>query len=590
MNRSKFIKISALGIVTSMSGPKLLFSNFGAKTDSKNKLFYTLLENNDKRVEELLAFSSGNPEYRSSRSMSREFAVITASYCVEESKHYKSELALNRLEEIVSKLIELQYPDGTLDSGGNRQSPPDTAFLIEHLGPAATILSQFNSNLADSLKSKFSGFLKNVGEGLITGGVHTPNHRWVVSAALARLYYLFNDERYLRRMDEWLAEGVFIDDDGKFPERSPNYAAVEDRSLMIIGHLLDRPELFEIVKKNLLSTFYLMEENGELITLDSRRQDQNYLVSVSSYYLLYRYFAIHFNDELFAAIVKKIEAIPNLIIGILSTSLIDFLYVPMLFEDLPESTSLPTSYTKEFLLTNLVRIKRGNITATIFGGNDLPVVIASGRSTNPSFFTFRKGKAILEYARLSSSFFRTGYFRSQGISRNGNVYQLHETKEAYYYQPLSVGDRNPEGDYQLSESPDGRFWSKMDFKSRKKSNIQVLETHITIQEGNGGFEMEVDVSGPKQVEVVLELCFRKGGELDHVVSTRSDEDYLLQEGFGTYQVENDTIRFGPGIADHNHISRIDGELYSTHFGSIKGKGNHVYLTGYTPFKHTFTIG
>jgi hypothetical protein len=590
MKRSKFIKISALGIATSMSGPKILLSNFMANTDSKNQLFYSLLENNDKRVKDYLSRLSDKTRIGSSRSMASEFAVICASYGVEESKHYQSEAALNRLEEICSELIELQYPNGTLDSGGNRQSPPDTAFLIEHLGPAATILSQVDSSPADALKNKLSGFLKNVGEGLITGGVHTPNHRWVVSAALARLYNLYKDERYLKRMDEWLAEGVYLDDDGQFPERSRNYAVVEGRSLMIIGHLLNRPELFEPVKKNLISTFYFMEENGELITLDSRRQDQNYVISVSRYYLLYRYFAIYFQDELFAAIVKKIEANPHLKRGILSTSLIDFLYVPVLFEDLPEKTSLPTNYTKEFLLTNLVRIKRNNKTATIFGGNDRPIQIASGRSTNPSFFTFRKGKAILEYARLSTSFFRTGYFRSQGIAKNGSAFTLHETKEAYYYQPLSVGDRNPEGDYQLSQSPDGRFWSKMDFESRKKSNIQVLETNVTIHERDGGFEMEIDVSGPKQVEVVLELCFRKGGKLDHVVSSRSDEDYFLQEGFGTYQVANDTIRFGPGKADHTQIRRIDGELYSTHFGSIKGKGNHVYLTGYTPFKHTITIG
>jgi hypothetical protein len=390
-------------------------------------------------------------------------------------------------------------------------------------------------------------------------------------------------------MDEWLAEGVYIDDDGQFPERSRNYAVVEGRSLMIIGHLLNRSELFEIVKRNLLSTFYFMEENGELITLDSRRQDQNYVVSISRYYLLYRYFAIQFKDEFFAAIVKKIEAIPRIKRGLFSTLLIDFLYVPILFEDLPESTSLPTNYTKEFWLTQLVRIKRSNKTATLFGGNDRPIRIASGRSTNPSFFTFRKGEAILEYARLSTSFFRTGYFRSQGITRNGDAYVLQETKEAYYYQPLSAGNRNPEGDYLLSESSDGRFWSKMDFESRKKSNVQVLETTLTIHERNGGFELEMDVSGPEQVEVVLELCFRKGGTLDHVISAGNTEDFLLEQGSGTYQVENDTISFGPGKADHNHIRRIDGEMYSTHFGSIKGKGNHVYLTGYTPFKHTITI-
>ena len=100
MKRSKFIKISALGIATSMSGPELWMGNLFANSDSKNPLFYTLLENNDKRVEKFLALSSDPARISRSRSMAREFAVITASYCVEESKHYKSEAALKRLEEI----------------------------------------------------------------------------------------------------------------------------------------------------------------------------------------------------------------------------------------------------------------------------------------------------------------------------------------------------------------------------------------------------------------------------------------------------------------------------------------------------------
>ena len=51
----------------------------------------------------------------------------------------------------------------------------------------------------------------------------------------------------------------------------------------------------------------------------------------------------------------------------------------------------------------------------------------------------------------------------------------------------------------------------------------------------------------------------------------------------------DVIRFGPGAMVHKKITDLGGEKYSTHFGSLRTEGMHVYITGVTPFKHQLTF-
>jgi len=588
MTRGEFMKIGAGGLAVALAPSRLWAVGELAGGGNDDLMLKKLINNNDLAVDRFLNTGDSRPRPMFSRALGEEFATEAASYCQPDSKYYKSPALQSRLDAIISKLLDLQYPGGMLDSGGNRQSPPDTAFVMDHLCPASNALKADASGELQSLKEKLALFLAKVGEGLLTGGVHTPNHRWEVSAALAQLYSVNRDERYLRRIDDWLDEGIDINDDGNFSERSRLYAVVVDRSLLTIGRILNRPSLFEPVRKNLEATYYYMEANGELVTLDSRRQDQYQGVSILSYYLAYRNLALYYNDDKLASITKLIEAFPEFERRVLSRTLIFFMENPLLFKNIEANRVPEATFSRFFPQSALLRIRRDGSSASVFGGNDKPVTIASGRSTNPTFFTFRKGSAILDYVRMSTSFFSTGYFRSDGLERDGTIFRLHEKKEAYYYQPLPKEKRKVDGNYPLSESVDRRFWSKMDFRERPTTTL-TLDSSIEIEEREGAYELSFALDGPKDVEVTIDICFRPGGRLEGAVAIPETEDFYLKEGFAKYTSGSDVIDIGPGRQEHSNTRMLDGEEYSTHFGSIKGKGPHLFMTGLLPFKHTITI-
>ena len=588
MNRSHFIKLSVLGVAGTAHSANLF--HLGSSITGPNvddNLLQRVIQSSDRIVASYASTLEAFEQRRYFRPFSDAFAAYTASYCHPESSHYQSTQVLEYMDAALTKLIDQQYPDGTLDAGGNRKSPPDTAFYLEKMCPAAVILERSALQATEPIQKKLRTFLTHAGESLRTGGVHTPNHRWVVSSVLAQLYSLFGDENYLARLDEWLAEGIYQNEDGNYPERSRNYSIVENNAFIVIGRMLNRPELFDIVRKNLVSNYYYMEPSGDLITLDSRRQDQNYTLEMARYYFQYRYLAQFYKDPFLAAITKEIEQFDGFDRHALS-KLFCFMEEPALLSDLPPTEPLPTNYAKIFPGSDLARIRREGITASIFGGNDKPIHIASGRSNNPTIFTFRKGQAILHSMRLSTAFFNTGYVRGDGLLKNDNQYTLTERKEAYYYHPMAQNQRNEEGDYTLAPSQDGRFWSKMDFESRTKDTL-ALESSIVITETNGSFRIDIEIKGPEAVAVMLEFCFDTNGDLEGVEQAENGTDYFLKSGSATYTSGPDTITIGPGKHEHNRLRGLDGEMYSTHFGTIKGQGKHVYLNGFTPFSHSITI-
>lgn len=584
INRSEFLrsslKVGALAII-SQAAP--ITTALGNESDWSSSIDEELVKRisaaNDSYVGDLLR--SGKPG--SGRKLGHDFSCLAAAYTYAGSRYHQDALLISLLDKNLDILIEDQAEDGTLNFG-NLESPPDTGFLIELFTAGAFLLLKDNSPAVAELNNKAKKFILKAGDALTVGGVHTPNHRFVICAALSRINALYPNKKYINRIDDWLGEGVYNDADGHFPERSRNYDQVEDNSLITIARLLNRPALLEPVRKNLEMTYYYMEPNGDLVVNDSRRQDQWSGKRMTAFYNHYRYMANRDRNGRYAGIAKLIEAMDDFENDVVKREFYNFLEAPLLQQQLPLPTAPPVSFEKLFTSSSLLRIRRDKISSTLFGGNDLPIVIASGRSSSPNFFSYRKGNAILEYMRLSSAFFSTGYFYSEGLTKSGIAYTLHRKLDVPYYQPFPKNLRNVKGDYKLSPSIDNRFWNKMDFSKRPVSNVKSLVTKITLLEHNGVVELIFKVIGSQDVLVTIELCFKEGGKLTGVTAADNDNNFL-ESGMATYEFGGDTIQFGVGANAHKIIAGLEGERYSYQFGSLRTEGMHVFITGKTPFTH-----
>ncbi|MBD0368455.1 MAG: hypothetical protein ICV53_20420, partial [Flavisolibacter sp.] len=386
ITRSTFLKQSLKAGTVVLLSPSL-FTKAETTTNyhyPKDDLLNRLVTANDAQVEKLLQTDLEKRDF--SRRVAYDLAVLTASYCSETSRYHQNPLLLTPLQKLAQHLLRAQAADGTVNVG-NLESPPDTAFIVEIVTAAALPLQKETTAAVNDVKNNLKTFLLKAGDALSVGGVHTPNHRWVISAALARINELYPNKKYSDRIEDWLGEGIYNNSDGNYPERSRIYSMVENNAFLTMGRLLNKPSLFEPVRKNLNATYYYMEPNGDLVTNDSRRQDQyasrpdpNTAPSILNYYVLYRYMAIKDNNNTFAAIAKLIEQMKGFEESVLTRNLIAFLEEPLLQKELPASAPLPVNYEKLFTQSHLLRIRRNDVTTTLFGGADWPIIIASGRS------------------------------------------------------------------------------------------------------------------------------------------------------------------------------------------------------------------
>ena len=568
MERRSFIKAAA---VASFAAPTIYTACERAikiKTDAE--LIAQLAKQHDGLIPKLLKRQQQNRDHRWFGGIKDDWDIHTpietanfirtlvCATLFPGSRFSGSSELLDRVSDAISYMRNAQHDDGTIDLlSTNFHSPPDTAFVLEWLCGSYGLLKEANAQQYADILLQMREFLLPAGEALSVGGLHTPNHRWVICMALARLNSLFPNPKYVDRINEWLAENIDIDEDGQFTEKSSSiYSPLTDRCLITVARLLDRQELYEPVRKNLEMTLYYIHPNGEIVTEASKRQDKYKFGYMSPYYYPYRYMAQLDGDGRFAAMALWISKTS---IRRLNAQLMFFMESPDLCRPAPGNTELPTSYNKLFAGSDIARIRCENVSATILADNH-------------TLFSYRKGGAVLQAIRLATAFFGKGQFKGDELKLENGVYSMKQKLEGPYYQ-LFPRDRIPE---------DGD-WAKMERDERPKSEIQTLEYSVRITENNGTFDFEIEIQGTDNVPVAIECAFKHGGVLSGADKIKNIRDaWFLKQGMGRYKHEGQTIEFGPGRHEHRWTQVRGAE--------DKLDAQCVYLTGFTPIKWMLHVG
>ena len=443
-------------------------------------------------------------------SASRILRDGAAAFLHSGSKFFGSPDLLARMRLAVGYLERFQTRDGNIDLlTTNFNSPPDTGFVVHGVGRAAR-LAQLHRH--DELLSLMKPFLVSAGQGMAEGGIHTPNHRWVISAALAQIHEVFPDDRYVKRIDQWLAEGIDIDEEGQFIERSTTvYNAISDYAFIVMAHKLGRPDLLDPVRRNLDAMAYLVHPDGEVVTETSRRQDVNQRGTMSRYWFSLRYMAIHDRNGLYAAMLRPLE--PD---RIQLSALMEY---PELSKDLPPSKPLPDDFEKPYASAEITRIRKGKTSMTLM------------HQGNSRWISVHHGLAVLNAVSFATAFFGKGQFVPESFEKRKDGFHFRQELSAPYHQPLTGDDLIPINRANWFPIRETRVPSEV--------NRIVYEGCIKIRPE--GFELSVSAQGTDRVPIAIEINLRPGGQLKGVTpAPHVDDAYLLRDGDAEYRV-----RIGP---------------------------------------------
>jgi len=475
--------------------------------------------------------------------MSRAITQGLCLYCEKDSPLYKDEDVLLRMKLNSEYLLKFQNKSGLISLlNCNIDSPPDTAFWVNDLAIAHFYIEKSGMQELKEIDDNILKFLDRTQAPLITGGFHTPNHRWVITCALGFLYRIFKNEDLRKRANDYLAEGIDINTDGEWTERSNSvYNAVSDLYMYHIGESFGLDEAFDAVRKNLDMMKYLLHPNDYIATEYSTRQDKGVAARMDARYTIsYMLMAKRDNNPQYVYMAEK--AIKN------AANFGLFLMYARLYEDVFFTDIKPEPISNKYIKL----INEGSVTEvpkakSKFGDSvlryrddDLSITVMAGQ---PDFLFFQNGNARIFGIRFTFGWFGMGGVSFPTVEKiNDKTYRMSTKVMGKYWQVLP-GD--------VAGKYNGNF-NAMPNNSREDINKVYFDTECIITLCDDGIELDLSADCEYFLFTQLVCMLDADGSLECDNSTKMNAYVTrLDSGSAVYTNNGSVIEVEGNGAEHD---------------------------------------
>ena len=498
-----------------------------------------------------------------SRQCGFDLSALACGYVTKDSAHYLSERVKAALTAALAYLRAHQRPGGCVDLlSCNVASAPDTAFMINAVLNAWWLLERCEDARAAWLRPALLRLIDSAASGIAAGGFHTPNHRWAIAACLLHCAKITGRRELEARARAYLREGLDINEDGEFAERSAgNYNQVNDEQMLRLYMATGDRTFLHAAEKNLEMMYCYIDPDGSVFTTNSTRQDMGKKIYLDTYYPLYLMAGYFLGREDFGAMAEWIYqdcrrrgTWPDGVEWLLLLPQMDGFGAQKPFE--PPFLR----YDRLFEHSDIARVRRGGFSLTLMRGK-------------PNFLYFQSG-ALPLYMAIYQNLCDQRNFVPETLQRTERGFRLSGRAPVWYYQPFD-------------QKPQTSDWWRMDNAARERLTAEGLHTFVEAEMTEEGVRLHIRTQGVDRLPVRVEIGLLPGGRIrtQHFTQLmRAGEQVTILDGdIEITGPRGDALAIGPAFGSHDIRARMGGAY------PLSDACYTVLLTGYTPVDRTIFI-